>query len=56
MTWFGILLVCYWIFSLCSSFYVMGKGGIRVSPGDALISFIVVTLLLIGLFTVGTGT
>lgn len=55
MTWFGIIVAVWWILNIASAFYIIGKGGVETTPGSAVLSIIFITLLLIGLFTVGTG-
>lgn len=55
MTWFGILLVIYYVFNMMSNFYVIGVGGVEVTPGTALFATLIQALLIVGIFTVGTG-
>ena len=55
MTWFGIVVAIYWVLNLATNFFVIGRGGMEVTPGGAFLSIIVQGLLLWGLFAVGTG-
>lgn len=55
MTWFGIALVVYYILNLMSNAWVIGQGGVEVTPGTAAFAMLVQVLLIVGIFTVGTG-
>lgn len=55
MTWFGIVVAIWWFANIASSFYIIGTGGIEVTPGNALFSAFISSVLLLGLFFVGTG-
>lgn len=53
MTWFGIVLVCYFIFGACSSFYYAGPGGTDLTTTNCVVGALISLALLAGLILVG---
>lgn len=61
MTWFGWILVFWWIISFTSSVYVAGKNGelsngkFKQSVGSLLFGAVLNLIFIVLVFTVGTG-
>lgn len=56
MTWFGVVVAIYWLLNiLAGAIYVALGDPVVLTPTSMLVTMFIQAVLLIGLFTVGTG-
>lgn len=55
MTWFGWVLIAFWVFGGLNTILIIGKPRVSITPQVAAVAVIIYTLFILGVLTVGTG-